>query len=60
MNMLETALAGTHRQWRISKMRYWDKGTEIMPDDTHHDPVLKEILRHPHLLKAKEMSTEGN
>jgi hypothetical protein len=56
--MLETALTGTHREWRISKMLYWDKHREITPDDTHHDPVLKAILRHPYLVKGREYEYE--
>jgi len=58
MNSLETALKDTNRPWRISKMLYWDKSREITPDDTHYDPVLKEILRHPYLVKGKEYEYE--
>lgn len=58
LTQLEAALAGTGRKWRISRMLYWDTRREIVPDDTHHEPVLKEMLRHPHLLKAKEYEYE--
>jgi hypothetical protein len=58
LSTLEPALEGTHREWRISKMLYWDKRREITPDDTHNDPALKEVLRHPYLVKGKEYEYE--
>jgi hypothetical protein len=39
-------------------MLYWDKRREITPDDTHNDPALKEVLRHPYLVKGKEYEYE--
>jgi hypothetical protein len=59
LDCLESALKGTNRAWRISRIRYWDKSTEIVPDDTHNDPELRAILRYPHLLKGMEYKYEN-
>ena len=39
-------------------MKYWDRSREIAPDDISRDPVLKQSLRHPYLLKSQEYEYE--
>lgn len=58
LDSLNKALGNTKRKWGISQMKYWDKSTEIDPDQTHADPELKSALRRPFLLKSREYEYE--
>ena len=40
-------------------MKYWDKSTEINPNQTSADPELKSALRRPFLLKSREYEYEN-
>lgn len=59
LDSLNKALENTKQKWRISRMKYWDKSTEIDPAQTCADPELKSALRWPFLLKSREYEYEN-
>ena len=59
LDSLNKALKSTKQKWRISRMKYWDKSVEIIPDQTAVDAELKSVLRRPFLLKSQEYEYEN-